>query len=266
MDFKKAEAITIGYYTDDDGKQAIDLLSTEGSVDIQQTNQLSYDEKYKRIETWQRWGGLARDVQYSDTEAEPEHTPSIALTVSVGDVTVKYGDSALASNYLRVTAASGDNDLTDVTATIKEAISYTLEANEAEVNFSDLQAGDTVKVVLSLPEEFSVEGYEITLQDKELTVQKADLTCTLKADLSITEGETMPDEAVIIAGFKNNDTASDLTGTLAFDYFEENKTTPTTLDAMTAPDIYWVVPKGYSSINYNITYVGNFIEVTDVTE
>ena len=82
-------------------------------------------------------------------------------------------------------------------------------------------------------------------------IAKAELTVTAE-DKNVTLGASAPEYTAKYAGFKGEDSASDLTGTLAFDcdYTAESKA-----------GTYDITPKGVSSDNYDITFVKGTLTV-----
>ena len=87
--------------------------------------------------------------------------------------------------------------------------------------------------------------------DVSVTIGKKELTVTAQ-DKNITYGDVAPDNEVEITGFVNNETVQDLTGDLSYEcsYAEGD-------DAAE----YEIVPSGYTSDNYEITYVNGTLSV-----
>ena len=91
---------------------------------------------------------------------------------------------------------------------------------------------------------FSNASYADVIAEYTVTVNRAPLSITAK-DHTITYGEAPANTGVTITGFVTGETASNLAGTLSYDY---NYTQYGNVGD------YSITPKGYTSANYDITY------------
>ncbi|MEX0721672.1 MAG: MBG domain-containing protein [Balneolaceae bacterium] len=101
-----------------------------------------------------------------------------------------------------------------------------------------------------IPEGLTSGNYDISFENGSLTIDKAALT-VLADDDSKTYGEDDPEYTVSYAGFKNEEAAEALGGTLA-------------VSRTTGEDVgtYTLTPSGLTSENYEITYATGVLDIT----
>ena len=91
---------------------------------------------------------------------------------------------------------------------------------------------------------FSHTSYADVIAEYNVTVSKKSLTVTAN-DRTITYGDAPANSGVTITGFVTGETASNLAGTLSYDY---------SYAQYGNVGDYTITPKGYTSANYDITY------------
>ena len=101
----------------------------------------------------------------------------------------------------------------------------------------------------------------ITCGSEKITINKKALTVTAN-DKSMNYGATAPTYTSTITGFVNNETASVLGGSLT--YTTKSGNTTVTINSSTNTGTYTIVPSGYTSSNYNITYVNGTLTIDKI--
>ncbi|SFH36913.1 MBG domain-containing protein [Pedobacter insulae] len=109
------------------------------------------------------------------------------------------------------------------------------------------QGAKNVNSYFITPSGFSSNNYNITYQDGSLSITKAALTITANNANKLYNGQAYSGgNGILSTGFVNSETVSDLTGTLIY---------AGTAQGAINTGTYTIVPSGFSSNNYNITYV-----------
>ena len=155
-----------------------------------------------------------------------------AVTVTADNKSKTYGDTDPALTYSHTALADNDS-LADITVTREDG-----------------EGADTYPITVSQADGAN-PNYTITFVPGTLTIDKADLTVTAE-NKTVAYGDAVPSYTVTYRGFKNSDTAASLGGSLAFDcnyaqFHDKGE--------------YTVTPKGYTSDNYNISYVNGTLKV-----
>ncbi len=103
------------------------------------------------------------------------------------------------------------------------------------------------------PGGFTSDNYDITFTDGSLEITQAPLTITAEDQSKEYDGTVFSPFTVTYDGFVNNETQSNLGGSLAFSG-----------DATTQPGVgsYTITPGGFTSDNYDITFTDGSLEIT----
>jgi len=99
----------------------------------------------------------------------------------------------------------------------------------------------------------SIDYDNVSCVNGTLTIEKAPLTITAK-DYTIKQGETLPTFEVTYEGFKNNETEAVLT---------KQPTITTTATSASDPDVYDIIVSGAEAQNYDISYIGGKLTITE---
>jgi uncharacterized repeat protein (TIGR02543 family) len=105
-----------------------------------------------------------------------------------------------------------------------------------------------------IPAGYTSQNYNINFQNGKLEITKADLTVVADNKTKVYDGETYKGFSVTISGFVNDETAASLDGSPAF--------SGTAITAVNAAGNYTIIPAGYTSGNYNITYQNGILNIT----
>lgn len=157
------------------------------------------------------------------------------LTVTADNIDVDYGDNAL--YQVSYSGFVGSDTKANLTGTLSYTTSYNVHSNVGNYEY-------TPKGLLS-------NNYNITFVKGTITVNPVGLTIAAD-DKIITYGDQKPNFTVSGVGFKNNDTLSSLSGTLAYACSYNQYDNVGTYD---------ITPSGVTSTNYNITFTKGTLTV-----
>lgn len=183
------------------------------------------------------------------------------LTVTAGNVSAIYGTSL--EDIRREYALTGISGFAygEGQDALIGTVSYSTTYNP---NLATTRKVGTYSITAS---GLSSNNYNITWEDGKLEISKSKLTITSQ-DVELTYGTTpkysviydptfnytkTPTYSVAYEGFAWDDTYKNLTGTLVYD---------TDYVAGSSVGTYDIMPKGYNSANYEITYKGSKLTVT----
>ncbi|MBW6479408.1 MAG: T9SS type A sorting domain-containing protein [Bacteroidales bacterium] len=103
------------------------------------------------------------------------------------------------------------------------------------------------------PQGLTSVNYEIVFVNGLLTISKANLTVTASNKSKVYDGQVFTGFTALYSGFISGENPNNLQGTLSFSG-----------SAITATNVgsYEIIPQGYTSNNYNITYVSGTLSIT----
>ncbi len=199
-------------------------------------------------------------VLYAQWEILPAVAPTIeSSTKSVESV---YGDTEESSVFVKAAADAGAEYKLKYqwyVNSVSDVVSGTLisGANGSEYRIPGGRSVGSAYYycVITAVRKDNQLSIEVTCEPIHYVVKKAPLRIVAK-DKTIAYGEAPSDNGVAYEGFVLEDSASDLSGTLTFDYdYLLNDEAGT----------YSIVPKGLSSANYEITFVAGVLTVEPKT-
>lgn len=138
------------------------------------------------------------------------------------------------------------------TGVVEDGLQVHIDVSEAIVEFTDINAGLSVPVtihnVLLYGEDAVI--YELELPTVSANILRKPLTITANSESKV-YGNPDPDFSVFIEGFVTNENQFDLSGELI-------------IARETGENVgqYSIIPFGYSSINYEISYIPGTLEIT----
>ena len=184
--------------------------------------------------------GTPLDANYDITFVNWEKSYAVtkkALTVTAKGYEVTYGDAAPQYEVNYSGFVNGENE---------NALGGTLAYTCAYAAMVGVGTYDIV------PAGYTSDNYEITFETGTLTVVKKALTVTA-VDKAVYYGDDVPDYTVDYVGFAGTEDHTKLGGALAFDCGYA-KTSPVS--------DYTITPGGYTSGNYDITFVSGTVTVS----
>src|SRR5690606_34847424 len=135
----------------------------------------------------------------------------------------------------------------ETTANLGGALSFAGNSQDAK----------NVGTYLIRPRGYTSSNYNITYQDGTLNVDKALLTITAKDTTKAYDGLIFRgSNGITVSGLANNETLANLSGSLSFEGSAQG--------AVNAGDFYTIIPRGYSSNNYDIVYVAGSLTINKV--
>jgi len=211
----------------------------------------------------------------SDTSSVITGTPSLSTNYTqygnVGSYTITPNVSGLSATNYTFSASTGTLTVTQRTATLNWGtasfnynganqcptctVSNTVNSDTCTVTVTgaSVSAGDYTATASSL----SNGNYALpSSKTKSFSIAKVDLTVTAKAK-TITYGDAPTNSGVTYSGFVGDDTFGCLSGTLSYDYSYNQYGN--------AGSSYTITPKGYTSSNYNISFVAGTLTVNKRT-
>lgn len=235
------KAITLGVAKSNGAISILDSTS-DLSAQIAALPTLNSGGSYARIEVWEREQGLVTFNDYVQDLSDV--ADGYAITITAVSYTIAYGDACPTFAYTTQNVRPGENPISGTAV-------YTIK------NGSSTIAPENVKT--TAPGEYDIKlsgltvtGYEYSIVDGSLTINKAPLS--IKADnKTMNEKAAAPAYSITATGFKNDQTVSALTGSAS--YTIKDADGETVANVSTAePGTYRIVPSGYNSANYAITY------------
>ena len=217
----------------------------------------AYDAKFGSV-TVTYTGTAADGTDYSSTAA-PTKAGTYTATFEV-EATEDYGSLSLSVNFtirprkVTVTAEDaektyGDSDPEKFNWNVTSG--NVMDGDDLGITVSR-ESGENAKTYRIVIDTANANpNYDITTVNGTFTINKAKLTVTAD-DKTATYGDEAPDYTVSYDGFKFIDNAESLGGTLAFDCEYEQ---------FDDKGEYTITPKGYTSDNYDITYVDGKLTV-----
>lgn len=199
----------------------------------------SGDDTYEKIEIWNR--GLPAKIKRFRYDTRP------TLTVTASDKTVVYGGS-------KPTFSASYSGFKDGDSTSRNDLSGTL------TYACEYAAGSAVGTFSITPSGRTSTKYNISYVAGTLTVTKKALTVTV-ADVTMAAGGTEPTYSATASGFITDEDETDLTGSIT--YTVKNSGGETVADVTSAATgEYSIVATGYTSSNYEISYVAGTLTIT----
>lgn len=185
------------------------------------------------------------------------------LSSSNYDITFTPGNLTINKVGLEITANDLEKTYDGLTYTGGNGVRYSGFVNAETA--ADLQGTLTytgssqnaknVGAYLIRPRGLNSGNYQISYYDGSLNIRKASLQVTAKNDEKVYDGVAYTSgKGVDYAGFVNNETASALSGTLAYDGSSQG--------AVSAGDNYTITPKGLSAANYELVYTSGTLKIT----
>lgn len=201
----------------------------------------------------------ADGTDYSGTTAPTKAgaytaTFAVAATEDYGSLS-KTVDFKIQPRKVTVTAENagktyGDNDPTKFNWNVTDGNVITGDGLGITVS---RESGENVKTYgIIIDKSNANKNYDITAVNGTFTIKKATLTVTAD-NKTATYGDKAPKYTVSYNGFKFTDNAESLGGTLAFDCKYQQ---------FSDKGEYTITPKGYTSDNYDITYVDGKLTVS----
>lgn len=246
-------AITLGVAKSNGAISILDSTS-DLSAQIAALPTLNSGGSYARIEVWEREQGLVTFNDYVQDLSDV--ADGYAITITVTSKTIAYGDACPTFAYTTQNIRPGEDPISGTAV-------YTIKNGDATITSANVPttAPGTYTVKLS---GLTVTGYEYSIVDGTLTITKAPLA--LKADnKTIKEFGSAPEYTLTATGFKNDQTVSALTGSAV--YTIKDAEDQTVADVTVAePGTYRIVPSGYTSANYAITYEEGVLTITELPD
>ncbi|MCW3491516.1 MBG domain-containing protein [Dethiobacter alkaliphilus] len=229
-----------------------------------------YTMTYEGFVAGEDAGGLSGELSFGSAQT----------AVNAGSYAIE--PEGLSSNNYKITFVSGTLTITPAPLTISadnQSKTYdgkTFPAEDYTVTYQGFAAGEDETILhgeLSfsgsaiaavntgaytiVPAGVSSTNYDITFVPGTLTITKAELTVTVAADNQnkVYDGKVFPSEnyTVTFAGFAGGDDEGVLSGELTF--------SGSAMDAIDA-GTYTILPSGFTSKNYEITFVPGTLTIT----
>lgn len=246
-------AITIGIAK---SNGAISILNSTDELSVQEAalDTINQSDTYSRVEVWARHLGLVNFRDYVQDLSDVGD--GYAITITVVSCNIYYGDDCPDFSYTTDNIRPGENP-------ISGTAEYTIKNGDATIASSNVKttAPGTYTIKLS---GLTVTGYEYSIVDGSLVIAKAPLAITAD-NKTIKEFGNAPEYSLTATGFKNSQTISALTGSAAYTVKDSEDNTIADVSAA-APGQYRIIPSGYTSTNYAITYVEGVLTITELPD